>query len=52
MSSATDNEATSMWLKRNDKQLIRDYRDAVFGDSDVALRHAVRHAIEQAGDGE
>ena len=41
-----------MWLKRNDKQLIRDYRDAVFGDSDVALRHAVRHAIEQAGDGE
>lgn len=47
MSSAND-EATSLWLRRNDKQLVRDYRDEVFGDSDVALRHAIRHAIQQA----
>ncbi|WP_363466514.1 hypothetical protein [Halogeometricum borinquense] len=47
MSKATD-EATSLWLRRNDKQLVRDYRDEVFGDSDVALRHAIRHAIRQA----
>ncbi|MDS0220139.1 hypothetical protein NDI54_02115 [Haloarcula sp. S1AR25-5A] len=46
-------EETSMWMKRADKQLVREYRDAVFGDSDVALRHAVRHAVQQArGDDE
>jgi len=37
-----------MWLRRNDKQRLRDYRDDVFGDEDVALRHALRHAIKQA----
>jgi len=44
-------EETSMWMKRKDKQQIREYRDAVFSDSDVALRHVVRHAIKQAREG-
>lgn len=47
MSSATD-EATSMWLTEADKELIREYRNDVFDTEHVGLRHAVRHAINEA----
>jgi hypothetical protein len=47
MTSTTD-ESTSMWLTETDKQLVREYRDETFGSSSIGLRHAVRHAIQQA----
>lgn len=53
MENAEDNDATSLWLKHSDKELIRKYRNDVFDTEHVGLRHAVRHAIKQAqGDDE
>lgn len=52
MSKATD-DATSLWLTESDKALIREYRTEVFDTKHVGLRHAVRHAINEArGDDE
>lgn len=51
MSKATD-EATSLWLTEADKELIRDYRNDVFDTKHVGLRHAVRHAINEARGGD
>jgi hypothetical protein len=47
MSNASNN-GTSLWCTERDKDLIREYRDEVFQSSSVGLRHAVRHAIQQA----
>lgn len=50
--NATD-EATSMWLTEADKELVREYRNDVFDTEHIGLRHAVRHAINEArGDDE
>lgn len=32
----------------DDKQLLKEYRQEVFGDDSPGLRHAIRHAVQTA----
>jgi hypothetical protein len=39
---------TSLWITTDEKEMLEMYRNQVFGDEAVALRHALKHAIQNA----